>query len=96
MEIIEAAAMLRPGTAWNYDEERGLIQAEDGTSRVSVPTMNEIQAFILNDPLAYREKRRKEYPYFGDQLDALWKGGQAASDMYVQVMAVKAKYPKPE
>lgn len=43
----------------------------------------------------YQRLRREEYPPVGDQLDALWKGGQAATDMKVIIDAVKAKYPKP-
>jgi hypothetical protein len=56
----------------------------------------------MNDPfknidpsLKYRYQRRPEYPSIEDQLDALWKGGQAAEDMKAKVEAVKAKYPKP-
>lgn len=41
-----------------------------------------------------RVKRAKEYPPIGDQLDALWKGGQAQADMKVRIDAVKVKYPK--
>ena len=48
------------------------------------------------DPTAYRRQRVTEYPSIGDQLDALWKGGDAAAEMLATVMAVKAKYPKPE
>lgn len=44
----------------------------------------------------YQRQRAAEYPPIGDQLDALWKGGDAAADMLAQVQAVKAKYPKPE
>lgn len=43
----------------------------------------------------YRRDRAAEYPSIGDQLDALWKGGDAATAMLAQVQAVKAKYPKP-
>lgn len=43
----------------------------------------------------YQRDRAKEYPSIGDQLDALWKGGEAATIMLAQVQAVKAKYPKP-
>jgi hypothetical protein len=46
------------------------------------------------DPEAYIPKRRAEYPTIGDQLDALWKGGDAQTEMLAKVMAVKAKYPK--
>ena len=44
---------------------------------------------------SYKAKRAAEYPPIGDQLDALWKGGEAAAAMLAQVQAVKAKYPKP-
>lgn len=43
----------------------------------------------------YYAKRRAEYPTIGEQLGALWKGGQAAADMAAKVQAVKDKYPKP-
>jgi len=46
------------------------------------------------DPNAYKAKRAAEYPPIGDQLDALWKGGDAAAEMLATVQAVKAKYPK--
>jgi hypothetical protein len=42
----------------------------------------------------YYAKRRAEYPPIGDQLDALWKGGDAQTAMQAQIAAVKAKYPK--
>ena len=44
------------------------------------------------DPNAYKSLR--QYPPIGDQLDAIWKGGDAQADMLKQVMAVKHKYPK--
>ena len=47
------------------------------------------------DPNAYKLDRSAEYPPIGDQLDALWKGGEAAAEMLAKVQAVKAKYPKP-
>lgn len=43
---------------------------------------------------SYSEKRRSEYPPIGDQLDALWKGGDVAQEMLQKIQAVKAKYPK--
>jgi len=51
-----------------------------------------IQAYV--DAHAYIAKRVAEYPSIGDQLDALWKGGDAAAEMLAKVQAVKAKYPK--
>jgi hypothetical protein len=44
----------------------------------------------------YQRDRAAEYPSIGDQLDALWKGGDAVTAMLAQVQAVKAKYPKSE
>ena len=46
MTLFEAAAYLRPGTLWNL---RGTVleQAEDGTPRVSVPTIDELNAVIV-------------------------------------------------
>ena len=72
---------LRPMTA----EE--IAEAE---ARVNSP---EYKMFIATE---YQRQRAAEYPPIGDQLDALWKGGDAAADMLAQVQAVKAKYPKPE
>jgi hypothetical protein len=51
-----------------------------------------VQAYI--DAHSYISKRQSEYPTIGDQLDALWKGGDAQTEMLAKVMAVKAKYPK--
>ena len=47
------------------------------------------------DALEYQRLREPEYPPIKDQLDALWKGGDALDAMKAQVLAVKAKYPKP-
>jgi hypoxanthine phosphoribosyltransferase len=44
----------------------------------------------------YQRDRVCEYPAISDQLDALWKGGDDATEMLAKVQAVKAKYPKPE
>lgn len=52
----------------------------------------DVQAYI--DANAYKTQRASEYPAIGDQLDALWKGGDDAAAMLALVQAVKAKYPK--
>jgi hypothetical protein len=54
--------------------------------------MDAVNAWV--DPNAYKAKRQAEYPPIGDQLDALWKGGDAAAEMLAKVQAVKTKYPK--
>ena len=45
--------------------------------------------------IAYKEDRRIAYPDIGDQLDALWKGGDAQAAMKVIVDKVKSDNPKP-
>tara|TARA_R110000803_G_scaffold200703_1_gene265214 strand:+ start:1717 stop:2025 length:309 start_codon:yes stop_codon:yes gene_type:complete len=46
------------------------------------------------DSQEYARDRATAYPPIGDQLDAIWKGGEAEADMLATVQAVKAKYPK--
>jgi hypothetical protein len=43
----------------------------------------------------YYAKRRAEYPSLAEQMGAMWKGGDAATEMAAKVQAVKDKYPKP-
>lgn len=45
--------------------------------------------------VSYRGLRAKAYPPVGDQLDALWKGGQEQAAMKAAIDKVKADYPKP-
>ena len=42
----------------------------------------------------YTELRVQAYPPIGDQLDALWKGGQPEADMKLIIDGVKATHPK--
>jgi hypothetical protein len=72
-----------------------LIRGDDAFDAQGNPvTYDEtaVQAYI--DAHSYIAKRQAEYPTIGDQLDALWKGGDAQTEMLAKVMAVKAKYPK--
>jgi hypothetical protein len=46
------------------------------------------------DGLEYSRTRANEYPPIGDQLDALWKGGDDAAAMKVIVDKVKSDNPK--
>lgn len=43
----------------------------------------------------YYAKRRAEYPPIGEQMDAMWKGGEAMADMLFKIQEIKDKYPKP-
>ena len=85
------------GSQWSMDgSEYSGLEWYDSTPK---PTQEELDA--LWGPLlaerartAYIDLRVAEYPPIGDQLDALWKGGDAAAEMLVIVQAVKTKYPK--
>ena len=65
------------------------FDAQDNQVQIEISAVN-----AWTDPEAYIVKRVTEYPSIGDQLDALWKGGDAQAEMLAKVMAVKAKYPK--
>ena len=93
----DALQSLRPGAEWvlRGDELEWL------DTKQTQPTEAEIQAEITRlqadyEAKEYQRSRAAEYPAIGDQLDALWKGGDAAQAMLEQVMAVKSRHPKPE
>ena len=71
------------------DDGAGAFDAQGNKVTIDMDAVN---AWV--DPEAYIAKREAEYPTIGDQLDALWKGGDAQTEMLAKVMAVKAKYPK--
>jgi hypothetical protein len=86
-----------PGTQWAINDNN--YDTLDWLDSTPKPTQAELDA--LWGPLlaerartAYIDLRAAEYPPIGDQLDALWKGGDAAAEMLVIVQAVKVKYPK--
>lgn len=71
------------------DDGAGAFDAQGNKVEIDLAQVN---AWI--DPDAYKFARAREYPAIGDQLDALWKGGDAAAEMLAKVQAVKVKYPK--
>lgn len=54
----------------------------------------EVREDPLPEPDTYDYKRFKEYPYYGDQLDDLFKQGLFSEEMAAKIQAVKDKYPK--
>lgn len=69
MDILQAARQLRPGTAWNFSN--GVLgQAIDGTPRVQVPTMAELQAVIDSNP-TIPEKKQWQDVRAGSQAQAI-------------------------
>ena len=71
------------------DDAAGAFDAQGNKVEIDLTLVNAWQ-----DPDAYKFARVREYPSIGDQLDALWKGGDAAAEMLAKVQAVKVKYPK--
>jgi hypothetical protein len=55
-----------------------------------------MEKVVGNPAPVYWQGRIEDYPGIADQLDAIWKGGEAMENMRKTVMAVKAKWPKPE
>ena len=60
----------------------------------NVVTIDENVVQVELDKVAYIDKRIREYPYIGDQLDALFHAGVFPEEMAAQIQAVKDKYPK--
>jgi len=97
--IGQALAKLRPGSSWEVigDDVYENINWKDTVQ--TKPTKQEVEDKVAELTQArantqYQRDRKKEYPAIGDQLDALWKGGDAATEMLATIQAVKAKYPK--
>ena len=78
-------------TVVTIDDTAGAFDANGNQVTIDESLVN---AWV--DPDTYKYNRVAEYPSIGDQLDALWKGGDAAAEMLAKVQAVKTKYPKPE
>lgn len=73
----------------SVDDTAGAFDKDGNRVEIDMVAVN-----AWKDPNTYKYQRAAEYPPIGDQLDALWKGGDAAAEMLAKVQAVKAKYPK--
>tara|TARA_R110000787_G_scaffold24207_5_gene68893 strand:+ start:1835 stop:2128 length:294 start_codon:yes stop_codon:yes gene_type:complete len=92
---IDALESLKPKAQWTMTGD--VLEWLD--SEQTEPTTSELATEVLRlqaayDAQAYARSRVSEYPPIGDQLDALWKGGDAQAAMLILVNAVKTKYPK--
>jgi hypothetical protein len=96
----KALNSLAPDAVWSMDAED-----YDKLTWLSIdipkPTKEEVTQEVARlqaeyDAKEYQRQRVPEYPSIGDQLDAIWKGGDAYDAMLAKVMAIKDKYPKPE
>ena len=97
-DIAKAIISLRPNAKWSLDGDtyEGLVwldaeETKPTEEEVNVECARLEEEYKLSE---YKQQRAAEYPPIGDQLDALWKGGDAAAEMLAKVQAVKNKYPK--
>lgn len=105
-KLVQILQLIRPQAQWCLRGDT-LADLEWLDPNQVIPTQGEIDAGEVQvDALAYKDLRKAEYPYYGDQLDAIWKMAQVltsngitlgadAMDMIAVVNAVKEKYPKP-
>jgi len=72
------------------------IQWLNGTSPISDADLQTkiTELDVTYASQAYSRARVKTYPPIGDQLDALWKGGDDAAAMKVIIDKVKSDNPK--
>jgi hypothetical protein len=102
-EIVRAIKSIRPGKRFSFTKDENQNQILDipyldwlDNDPSTKPTPEEILEEVERQKAEqYKELRSAEYPSIGDQLDALWKGGQAAEEMLAIVQSIKNKYPKP-
>jgi len=73
-----------------YDASEKPVAIDDALVAAEIAVLEAAEAKV-----AYRELRRVAYPPVGDQLDALWKGGQEQAAMKAAIDKVKSDYPKP-
>jgi len=95
----DAVASLYPQAKWHiYDNDYQQFTWLE--KDIPKPTKEELEAELerlkaQEQQLAYRDKRRAEYPPFEEYLDGVVKGDQAQIQAYIDAcLAVKEKYPK--
>ena len=107
--------MIADALVWKYGYANGLVIVDGVITQWPVvwpqkPNKAGIDAIADEysgylQSIAYKEKRKKEYPDIGDQLDVIWKAfnrlkmegiaiGIDADGMISSISAIKTKYPK--
>ena len=73
-----------------FDKDGNKITLVQSNIDAARTTLNNEAAAI-----AYRGKRKEQYPEIGDQLDDLYKQGAFSADMAAKLKKVKDDNPKP-
>ena len=90
----KATVMLGKKVAKHKPKYDADVLAGDYKTRSQEDEEGKIAEQEAYDKVEYDVKRQRAYPLIGDQLDALWKGGQAQADMKAIIDNVKATHPK--
>jgi len=99
IEILDALASLRPNCEFYvYDNDFDQIHYHPDNS-LPEPSKAEIEAEIERlkaewTAQEYARNRETEYPFIGDQLDALYHAGVFPADMAAKIKKVKDDNPK--
>lgn len=73
---------------WTYlADEHATFRAQREAERAAA-----IQA--AEDALTYDQRRAREYPTIGDQLDMIFRAGLGGDEFQAAIQAIKNKYPK--
>lgn len=88
-----------PPNDWDYQItiERNLVGNPMPAGAVEVdetPVVTDKGRMVLASD--WHSLREDAYPPLKDQLDAMWKGGEAAQEMAALVQSIKDRYPKTE
>jgi hypothetical protein len=94
---------IKDGQVIAYYKDGTQFTPGDGSELVQFDREIQITVLPFPDPrtdaekaLAYRDKRRQEYPPIADQLDMIyWDQANGTTTWRDTIAAVKAKYPKP-
>ncbi len=65
--------------------------------RVRIVSQSEFRAILARvheSETTYQDRRRREYPSVGDQLDDLYQRGAFSPEMTAKIKAVKDQFPK--
>lgn len=71
-----------------------LIEEKEKVTDKQAQKLIEAKQKEVFNALSYANKRRKDYPTIGDQLDDLFKAGAFSKEMAKKIKSVKDKYPK--
>jgi hypothetical protein len=75
------------------DEHQAIFE-QQAAGKVIKSGLDKKPTTVDRPALNYVELRMSEYPSIQDQLDAIWKGGNAQIEMETKIKSIKDKYPK--